>query len=349
MNQSTSLFPVYDFSLAKNSSYLKEILPLMVQHSIAANPINYAICYDFVAGNNPELSKAVNNLFGEQKPFDFDTSIALYRKYICNTSLESFEKINSQIQKVLAQAAGSINATYNKAEETSDSFQKKTAILEAMPETSGIKAILREIILETKSLAETSQAMQAKLIEANKEMDQLRLELDQVRQIAETDGLTGLLNRRAFDQALAKIIDQSEPGSTCLSMLDIDHFKRVNDTYGHTIGDNVIIYVANIMRKHAEQHHYVARYGGEELAIIMPDTTSARALEISENIRLSMEGSRLKRKDNSQPLGTITLSIGIAGLQAGDDVEGFIIRADKALYKAKETGRNKVVHYDRMT
>jgi diguanylate cyclase len=99
------------------------------------------------------------------------------------------------------------------------------------------------------------------------------------------------------------------------------------------------------MKKHAEEHHHVARYGGEELAIIMPNTSQEKAIEISESIRSSMEISRLKRKDNSQQLNPITLSIGIAQLQDGDNAESFIIRADTALYKAKETGRNKVIHH----
>lgn len=344
MNHSTSFIPIYDFSPSVNAGYLKEILPLMVQHNVAANPINYAIWYDYVVGNNASLTKTVDSLLAERKIFDCDTSIELYRKYVCNASLESFEHINKQIHKVIEQATTAINDTFHKAEETSDSFQKKTVILENIPETDGLKTILREIIQETNSLAATSHAMQAKLTEANLEMEELRSELAQVRQIATTDGLTGLLNRRAFDMTLADIVEQSEPHTTCLSMLDIDHFKRINDTYGHTVGDNVIKYVASLMKKHAEDHHHVARYGGEELAIIMPNTSHEKALEISENIRSSMASSRLQRKNDNQPLGSITLSIGIARLLPGDNPESFIDRADGALYKAKQTGRNKVVH-----
>ncbi len=319
-------------------------MPLMGQHSIAANPINYAIFYDYVTNSNPTLTEAINNLLAEHKTFDCATSTRLYQKHICNASLEALEKINSQIQKVIAQASGSINETYNKAEETNDSFNKKTAILAKIPESAAIKTILQEIIDETQALAATSQSMQTKLNQANLEMKRLRSELSQVREIATTDGLTGLLNRRAFDDALAQIVAQSPPQKTFLSLLDIDHFKRINDTYGHAVGDNVIKYVASLMKKHAEQHHHVARYGGEELAIIMPNTSKEKAFEITENIRKSMESSRLKRKDNNQPLGVITLSGGISALQFGDDTESFIVRTDKALYKAKESGRNRIAH-----
>ena len=344
MSPKSTVAPIYNFSPTLNAEYLKKIIPLFSHHQVAANPINYAIFYDYVAEQNPSLTKAVNDLICQQKPFDRDTSIALYENHICNSSLTSFEAINHQIQKVIHQATAAINDTYNKAEETNDSFQKKSAILETISETSATHAILQEIIQETQSLAATSQSMQAQLNQANTEMAQLRAELEQVRQIAATDGLTGLLNRRAFDQTLNEIIEQSNYKQTCLSLLDIDHFKRINDSYGHTIGDNVLKYVAGLLKKHAQKHHHVARYGGEELAIIMPNTPKHMAIEISENIRLEMEMSRLKRKTDNQPLGTITISIGIAELQAGDDPESLIVRADTALYKAKESGRNRVVH-----
>lgn len=316
---------------------------MMTHHQIAANPINYAICYDYVAGNNATLSKAVDLLLSAEKPFDKDTSLALYEKHICNPSLESFEKINHQIQKVIDQASCSISDTCFKAGESSDSFQKKTQILENISDAGAIETILSEIIRETKSLAITSQAMQNQLNQSQMEMEKLRSELAQVRQISVTDGLTGLLNRRAFDQSLTQVI-LSGPIDTYLSMLDIDHFKRINDNFGHTVGDNVIKFVASLMQKHADEHHYVARYGGEELAIIMPETPKEKAIAISENIRLEMEKSRLKRKSDNQQLGQITISIGIAELQCDDDPETFITRADTALYKAKQSGRNKVVH-----
>ncbi len=344
MTQNISIIPVYDFSPPLNARYLKKIVPLLTQHHIAANPINYAILYDYVAGHNAKLTNAVNEILNGQQAFDCNTSFKLYGQHICNASLESFEKINHRIQKVIDQVSSNLSDTWHKAEETNDSFQKKTAILENISESSSIRMILQEIIQETKALVVTSQAMQSQLNEANAEMEQLRSELAQVREIAITDGLTGLLNRRAFDQKLNEIVQNGEDNDTYLSLLDIDHFKRINDNYGHTVGDNVIKFVASLMKKYTLPHHHVARYGGEELAIIMPNTVPKVALEIAENIRVEMEKCRLKRKTDNTPLGTITLSIGIAELKVGDDAETFVQRADKALYKAKESGRNQVVH-----
>lgn len=345
MENTSAFIPFYNFSPSLNAGYLKELVPLIVRHKIPANPINYAICYDYVVGNNPALTEAVNVMIADQRTFDYDTSLELYRKYICNASLESLEKINQRIHKVIEQATTAINETYHKAESANDNFKKKSVILEKISEKTDLQAILKEIIHETNSLAATSYAMQTKLVETHDEIEQLQSELSQVRKIATTDGLTGLLNRRAFDIALAEFVEQSNSQNTCLSILDIDYFKRINDTFGHVIGDNVIKYVASLMKTHAEDHHLAARYGGEELAIIMPNTSDELAIEICERIRNAMQSSNLKRKNDNQPLGEITLSIGVTKLKVGDDCESLINRADSALYKAKQIGRNNVVYF----
>ena len=344
MPKSQSLLPIYDFSVSMNTDYLKQLLPILTQHQIAANPINYALFYDYVSGLNPELNKRIDNLLNQSKPFDCDVSMGLYENFICNMSHQAFENINNKIHQVLQQASHAISETHSKAEQTNDSFQKKTAILKTAPETEATQQILQDVIKEIQALATTSLTMQTQLSKANAEMEQLRTELSQVRQMAVTDGLTGLLNRRAFDQTLQEATENAKAGAVYLSLIDIDHFKQVNDRYGHPIGDNVIKFVASLLKKHTDEHHHVARYGGEELAIIMPNTPGQKAIEIAEKIRFEMESSRLKRRTDDQVLGKITLSAGIAEWKASDDVESFINRADTALYQAKESGRNRVIH-----
>jgi diguanylate cyclase len=339
----TSFLPSYNFSPELNAKYLRKILQLMVQHQIPATPINYAIWYEVVAENNAKLNAVVNALIDEKKPFDSETSFEIYKKYICNATLESFEKINDQIQKIIGQTSTTIKVTHAKADAAQVSFQRNTTLLENITDAHELNAMLQNIIQETRSLAEVTTTMQTKLDKANQELEQMRQELTQVRQVASTDALTGLLNRRAFDQTLTMLLEQSQQKPACLSLLDIDHFKRVNDTYGHIVGDNVIKFIAAVMKKYTQSHHYVARYGGEEMAIIMPDTSKEEARVIAESIRDSMEKSLLKRKDNSEAIGKITVSIGFTVLQADDNAETLIMRADQALYKAKETGRNKVV------
>ncbi|PLW82022.1 GGDEF domain-containing protein [Kineobactrum sediminis] len=343
MTHTKSILPSYDFSLTLNESYRKKIFPFFAEHRIAANPINYALLYDYVAEQNPELNKAIDSLLAESKTLESKKSEELYASFICNASLESFEDINQKIHRVLTRASNAIDETFNKAEQTGESFEQKSALLENTSEVANHQAIFQDIIRETRALAVTTQAMQSELTKANTEMEQLRAELVTVRKVATTDGLTGLLNRHAFDEIMSDIVRGNEKPPVCLAMLDIDHFKQVNDTWGHTIGDNVIRYVAALIKKHVSEYHHVARYGGEEMIIVMPGTSKNAALAIAENIRSDMEKSRLKRKSDDHLLGKITISIGIAELQQNDTAENFVNRADEALYKAKDSGRNKVV------
>lgn len=343
MVQSNSILPVYDFSVALNDAYRQKIFPLLADHGIAANPINYALLYDYVTESNPELNQTIDTLLGESKTLDMQTSQELYTSFICNTSLESFETIHHKIHQVLTRATEAVDATCDQAEQAGEGFEQKTTQLENTSDIANHQAIIRDIIKETRALAVTTQAMQLELSRTNAEMDELRTELVSVRKVATTDGLTGLLNRHALHNVMYDIIlgDESEAVSLCF--LDIDHFKKVNDTFGHSIGDNVIKYVASLTKKYVSEHHHVARYGGEELVIVMPDTSQRDAMAIAENIRSDMQKTRLKRKSDNTVLGEITVSIGVAQKQPGDSVESFISRADKALYKAKGSGRNRVV------
>ena len=342
MTNNTSFLPAYDFSPELNTEILRKILPLMVQNNVPINPINYAIWYDYVLGSNPQLNEVINNLITERKGFDANTSFDLYKKYICNASLESFERINAQIQMIIAQTQESLSDTQIKTYDINQSFVVSSDRLNNLSGDSILHDVLKDILHSTSSLAETSMIMQNSLEEANKKLEEMRSEMDEIRQLAITDPLTGLLNRRAFDQIINELLTPSG-STTCLVLIDIDHFKNVNDTHGHIVGDQVIKYLAALMKKHTEKHHYNARYGGEEMAIIMPNTPLERAMEIAETLRIAMEKSLLKRKDSGIQLHKITISLGVTAIRDDDVTESFIARADKALYSAKDKGRNKVV------
>lgn len=342
MTHNITFLPAYDISTEKNAEYLRRSLPLMVKNNVPANPINYAIWYDYVSGENKKLIKDVDSLVNNAKEFDKDTSFALYKKHICNASIDTFEKINQELYKVLSDTSGSVQSTNNIAAEASDNFQDKASILEKLSDANDAKEILAEIISETQSLAKSGSLLQSQLEKANEEMEQMRGELVKVREAAVTDALTGLLNRRAFDDILNSLMGKTD--KACFALLDLDHFKQVNDVYGHQVGDNVLKFTSSLLKKYVSEHHFVARYGGEELSIIMPDTDMKDALKICEDIRINLANSRLKRKGKSESIGQITVSIGVSNLNADDSVDSLIERADTALYKAKETGRNKVVN-----
>ncbi|HEV7306219.1 PleD family two-component system response regulator [Ensifer sp.] len=175
--------------------------------------------------------------------------------------------------------------------------------------------------------------------------DRLRASVQQTIELAVTDGLTGLHNRRYFDTHLKLLMDRAaargRPLSIC--MTDIDRFKQVNDTYGHDVGDEVLREFANRIRATVRGADLACRFGGEEFIVVMPDTSAEMAAGVAERLRMIIESLPFPIPQADGPL-KVTASMGIASLRLGSDTaEGLLKRADTALYQAKNEGRNRVV------
>lgn len=343
-----TFLPNYNVTLEQNAEYLRQMLPLMSKNNIATDPLNFAIFYEYITGRNIVLNNELDELLGKQDIFTSELSARLFKKYICDTSLDSLEKINRSLLQLINKTGEALDITGEKASAATTDIQNQSRRLEINQNLPEIKLVLTEIIAGTKSLAETSMALQAQLDESKKEMQLLRQELAHARETAKTDALTGLLNRRAFDQKLNEYIENHKQSNAelCLLILDIDHFKRINDTFGHQTGDNVLRYTANLMKQYITGYQCAARYGGEEMAIIMPNTSLNKALEIAENIRASLAQHPLKLKGSKKSIGKITISIGVSSFKANDSLESLVERADQAMYRAKVNGRNQIMAED---
>ncbi|GAA0826022.1 hypothetical protein GCM10009112_02750 [Marinomonas arenicola] len=182
------------------------------------------------------------------------------------------------------------------------------------------------------------------LIIANRIRTLEKLEATQaeLQLLASTDPLTQLLNRRSFDLEASALLNQDKQIRFPLSLaiLDIDFFKNINDTYGHSLGDQVIVRVADVLRAQCRLQDIVARYGGEEFVILMPNTTREKAHVLAERIRTTLAHTSVQVDQNQ--LVNFTLSVGISEVDAKTaDLQAAINQADKALYKAKNSGRNQ--------
>jgi diguanylate cyclase len=343
-----TFLPNYNVTLEQNAEYLRQMLPLMSKNKIVTDPLNFAIFYEYITGRNIVLNNELDELLGKQDIFTSELSVRLFKKYICDTSLDSLEKINRSLLQLINKTGEALDITGEKASAATTDIQNQSRRLEINQNLPEIKSVLTEIIAGTRSLAETSMALQAQLDESKKEMQLLRQELAHARETAKTDALTGLLNRRAFDQKLNEYIEihKQSNAELCLLILDIDHFKRINDTFGHQMGDNVLRYTANLMKQYITGYQCAARYGGEEMAIIMPNTSLNKALEIAENIRASLAQHPLKLKGSKKSIGQITISIGVSSFKTNDSLESLVERADQAMYRAKINGRNQIMAED---
>ncbi len=174
--------------------------------------------------------------------------------------------------------------------------------------------------------------------------DDLRTELEESVDLSTKDGLTGVFNRRYFDIHIKQMSEKSKDSGQkmCMMMLDMDHFKKVNDTYGHQAGDAVLRTLSETLKSSFRVTDLIARYGGEEFVVLLSKVELKDGIKIAEKTRATIEAIDFVVPGQEQPLKETT-SIGIAELKSDESVEDLISRVDKALYKAKETGRNKVV------
>jgi diguanylate cyclase len=193
-------------------------------------------------------------------------------------------------------------------------------------------------------MSKQNSSLSHKLAQSSVEMEKLRTSLRQARAEALTDALTGIANRKLFDETLRLRKEEADNEKTELALLlcDIDHFKSFNDTWGHQTGDQVIRFVASALTKFALPDHLVARYGGEEFAVIMPRTSLKDAGRIADQIRTAIEAKRLVRRSTNETIGAVTISFGAALYAAGETVGTLISRADECLYMSKRNGRNRV-------
>jgi diguanylate cyclase (GGDEF)-like protein len=192
---------------------------------------------------------------------------------------------------------------------------------------------MREIKLR-KAIQE-SASTNLRLVQQMQKVAELNQQLEK---LATTDSLTSLLNRRAFEHSLSLELAIVERRSTPLSLviIDIDHFKRINDNYGHAGGDKVLQIIATSLTSIARNIDVVARIGGEEFAVILPNTDAASSLGVAERMRTAVANA-------DWPDTPLTISLGTATLLNSENASSLFARADKALYSAKQNGRNRVV------
>jgi diguanylate cyclase len=207
-----------------------------------------------------------------------------------------------------------------------------------------VKLIVTYLLVENEKMETKTANLEQSLKRSRSQIEELRVTLNEAQEIGLRDALTALGNRRYFDEALRREIAESKALGAELSLVlaDIDHFKSINDKFGHLVGDEVLKLFSKLLSSNVKGRDTVARFGGEEFAIILPHTGSENAGRIAEQIRDQLEGNRWVMQQTKQWIGKITASFGIAQLGKDESPERLIQRADERLYEAKSSGRNRV-------
>ena len=217
--------------------------------------------------------------------------------------------------------------------------------LHSLAKPEQVRAMVKFLIAENEKIQRDAADLRRNLENSTSQIEKLRWNLAEAQELGLRDPLTSLSNRRCFDINLAKEIEEAHQRSTamCLVMGDIDRFKVINDTFGHQIGDEILKMFAKLLSSNVKGRDTVARFGGEEFAIILPETKLIDAEHLTESIRSQLAGKELTVNNSGEPIGQITASFGVAQLGANDDSGTLLQRADNRLYEAKCAGRNRVV------
>ena len=335
----------YTESKDQSATLLRQALAGMGQHDACFNPLSFAVFYEHAAGNNPRLSGAIDSVQRDTPRLSDDAVRRLYQDHVAEVGLAEAQRIQGDMQRVMSDIEQSAARTGQAA----GAFGQHLDGLSGALSDSNMQNLMPHLDAAregTQVMRASVQALQQQVSASQQEIEQLRADLLRTREEATLCPLTRVLNRRGFNERLGDMLRRPPPaGSThCLIMIDIDHFKKVNDTHGHPIGDRVLEGLGTVLRSMTgEPGMACARYGGEEFAILLPSTTLNKAVQLAESVRSRTRGIRLRNRATQEVALTVTVSAGVAAWRPGDDADSLVSCADAALYRSKANGRDRVM------
>jgi diguanylate cyclase len=313
--------------------------------NITPSPENYAVWLAYHSSVQAALRTELDMMIAGKRVIDDQVCEQLYIKYFEDVAIGS--RLMKAGGKIAAEMEDVRKGLLNAGVRTKAYGEQLELAKRELASTDSpliTRDLVDSLVGATSEMATQSKHLETKLAESSVEIEALRVQLEQVRIEAATDSLTGLANRKEFDSRLIDMCATSDRASSPVAVIiaDIDFFKRINDTFGHQTGDQVIRFVAAVMDRAKPKGGLVARLGGEEFAMIAPMTDRKTATVIAEKIRQAVESKRLVRRASNEDLGKITLSLGVAQRRPGEKPNDMVERADAALYASKRNGRNRV-------
>jgi diguanylate cyclase len=309
-----------------------------------ADPRNYATWFTYAANCNPSQNRIADATVagtGTISPAELEQ---LYG-YAEPDRTDNVDRLAAGVADEVEQVMAMIDAAVGTVATYRDGLSNVTEQLDRAQDRDGLRAIVASLVEATKSMEVANHALTNSLKASKQEIHQLQEKVETLRLDSLTDALTLLANRKSFDRELERCMGDAvaRDGGLCLLLLDIDHFKKINDTFGHMAGDEVLRVVAHSIKHYVKGQDTAARLGGEEFAIIMPNTSLEAAVGVADQIRCRVMGMRFMKRSTGESLGSVTMSGGVAVHRAGDYPWTLIQRADTCLYAAKRSGRNRVI------
>ncbi|MFN3546827.1 MAG: GGDEF domain-containing protein [Mesorhizobium sp.] len=345
-----SAAPAPSASNGNTSDIATKIALAMRAMGVMGTPRNYEIYYEVFAGSNPELNAELGALGSRPRQDELDR---LSIKYFIQTSNQLFvdnvrDQIANKVEEVMIlfereriqlERYGSILS------QSSDGLKKREKVTqEILQRISGI------MTAATDSKIEQGKQLVSHMIDKSAELEEVKSKLEEYKKLADTDPMTQLSNRRAFDRSIAQVYDDPKKVLySALILADIDRFKQINDRYGHPVGDKIIQHVASIIRTTASSDMVVARTGGEEFAVIVNGLKESAVTELAETIRKAVERLVPLNGHVGSQGGAVTVSIGACMAALADSADDLYAKADRALYMSKANGRNQSTQFSALS
>ncbi|MEJ6787992.1 GGDEF domain-containing protein [Brevundimonas sp. BR2-1] len=329
----------------------RKVVDRMEAAGVWPTPLNFELWTYALGQPDGALAGEIQRMTEAGEPFTEAVTDALAAQHLPRGRLtdqirdagQVLDRELSSVSSVIAEAQKS-QAAYGQT------LEQAATSIGAAEDGEGLQTIVSDLTTATRQAQHETESLEKKLETSTQEIVRLREHLELVRRDAMTDALTELANRKAFDEHLAAACDhaETEGGALTLAVLDIDHFKRFNDTWGHQTGDQVLRYVASVLGRTAANPRFAARFGGEEFAIVFPYESAAMVEAALESVRREIASRSLRRRSTDDDLGAVTVSAGFAVRRRGESASAFLERADAALYASKRGGRNRVSCAERL-
>ncbi len=335
-----SAFDEIDFDYA--TTMANRANGLMSQHGVPPTPDNFAVWFYYAMGGSPTLKKTIDILIANKRKFDGAVSRDLYVTYVQpHSDRSTTEDFPDQLRSVIDSAKDFLAAAIS---DNRDQMETLGEVSSQCKPTADPRPIIERLVKELSKATTRSSALEANFLKTTQDLDQIKDSLKLAEQHSNTDSLTGLANRRSLEGFLRSAQMSAMETGTPLSilMIDIDHFKKFNDTFGHQVGDQVLRLVGRVLQENVRECDLAARYGGEELMAILPGAPLDACAEAAERVRRRISEARLTRRTTGEELTSVTVSIGVAQFRMGESADRMIERCDRALYQAKRSGRNRV-------
>lgn len=329
-----------------NSDVLRRVLKLMTTHAEDYRPLTYAVWYEFVLQGDRQLCERLEQVVAGGIRLGSAETEELHARYL----VARRQQVVNQAHATILQALETMSSAIGDAHQNTGRFAGQLRDFSAAGAQQPVEPQVfnQNVLLISQQARQSSEELarvQARLEESEAQVKRMSEDLEQIRSEVYIDALSGLFNRRRFDSALDSLVmhalAEHEPLS--LLLIDIDHFKAVNDTHGHVFGDQVIRSVSQAIKASVKGRDVASRYGGDEFGVLLPETAGPGASTVAEYIRRVIERRRISDFAGEIDPVAVTISVGLATLSRSDTAHDLLRRADKALYQAKKNGRNQVV------